>query len=691
MADRLAELDKVANQRHYFAARFVHDIWQKGEPGPVKEAALNHLVSLLEYGTAYESLPDLLKVLKDSQTPLPIRLRILDFIGKMGLMEDAPGFPIAEGQAFYCLTKSKVVGKEVQCEKTELWREIVETLKSVSKDSHVLLREKATAILAGKDPETPPEKPEVQTEPQKPSAPEPDGPTSEKEALFVLRSGWSASHLMDDMANVFHQKYFPDKPQIDVSVNDGVIVACKMHEDYGAVGDLAVVRNLSAPEAAKDVGPGVDGVPLAKFVVVVIVNAKNPLRHLTREELDKIFRCKIDTWEEMRGGAAGKIEHFFPLFAATETLIFRELVLRDTNLPFARDEGKFGADRQKFSSDQIIGAVVKEPRAIGFCFYSPNDGPLDNRVRILAIAMDNKAAPVSPTLETIADGSYPLTDTLTIYLRRCAPRPAHEFWKFATGPEGAKIIREHGLWPEYELNKVRGKARLKEFLAGKGPVVRMWGLRGGGGQSGQKGGDALAKALAQVYVQEKALLQLRYEARPTLQEAAQEFLRSGELLLADADPVLLSQADLPPPEGKEARPEGNEPKTETEPPPASGLKTEDQRQKPEAAVPKAETNETTEPPAQGSGLSPKHSEPGADRRDAKPGCQRVLLGYRAVGVIVHRDSPVTEITLQELQDIYWGRLERWPWADDRAAAAQRPEGRGQTKGTSATGASSGGK
>ena len=57
--DRLAELDRVARERHYFAAHFVDEIWRKAENGPVKVAAAKQLVSLLEYGTAYESLPEL--------------------------------------------------------------------------------------------------------------------------------------------------------------------------------------------------------------------------------------------------------------------------------------------------------------------------------------------------------------------------------------------------------------------------------------------------------------------------------------------------------------------------------------------------------------------------------------------------------------------------------------------------------
>ena len=130
---RLAALSQVAEEKHYFAARFVRDLHKKPQDGPVRQAALKHLVSLLTFGTAYEALPDLLRVLADESASPEIRTEILDILGKMHLTEEFAGFSIG-GQAYYRLPK-------------ELHQRALEAVKRVSRESDAALKRKARIIL----------------------------------------------------------------------------------------------------------------------------------------------------------------------------------------------------------------------------------------------------------------------------------------------------------------------------------------------------------------------------------------------------------------------------------------------------------------------------------------------------------------------------------------------------------------
>ncbi len=94
--ERLNILSRVARQKHYFAARFVWDIWKQTKDSEVKNAALLHLIDLLEWGTAYETMPELLDALAEEATPLDARKRMLDVLGKMYLTSEYPGFRIAD-------------------------------------------------------------------------------------------------------------------------------------------------------------------------------------------------------------------------------------------------------------------------------------------------------------------------------------------------------------------------------------------------------------------------------------------------------------------------------------------------------------------------------------------------------------------------------------------------------------------
>ena len=108
-----------------------------------------------------------------------------------------------------------------------------------------------------------------------------------------------------------------------------------------------------------------------------------------------------------------------------------------------------------------------------------------------------------PTAATVADGSYPLTDSLTLYLRSGAPQSAREFCKFAAGPEGAKIVKQCGLWPEYELNELRGVKRLKDVKAHRGVEVAV---------SGSPAWQGMMKELGIEFSKAKTAVEIKYQA-----------------------------------------------------------------------------------------------------------------------------------------------------------------------------------
>jgi len=130
---RLAFLDEIAAEQHLFAARFVAKTWKDNTDPAIKAAALNKLLDLLQFGTAYESLPDMVKLLKDEDTPAEIRKRIFDIIGKMWLAGGLPGFRIG-GLAGYRLPE-------------DILKEIVALVKSLSTGKDPYLAAKAREIL----------------------------------------------------------------------------------------------------------------------------------------------------------------------------------------------------------------------------------------------------------------------------------------------------------------------------------------------------------------------------------------------------------------------------------------------------------------------------------------------------------------------------------------------------------------
>ena len=343
----------------------------------------------------------------------------------------------------------------------------------------------------------------------------------------------------------------------------------------------------------------------ARFVIAVAVNAKkSPLRTISMGDLQKVFAVNLmtgpATWKDVSGsGSDAKIEIYHPQSFSPEWCYFQKKVLLGG--PYVDDVDFSVRDRhQKRSDAEIIAAIAKQENTIGFFRYRL-DKKIDKRIRILGIANDNKdKSPVFPTPSALADGTYPLADTLTLHLHRDAPPEARDFCKFAIGPEAAKIFKQYGLWPEYELDEVRGQKRLADVKSGKGTEIAVCDLSGGKG---------MLKDLAAEFVKAKAAVQLK-------------FVRGdGKAALTPA----ISQTE-------------------------KGMAAE--------AVEKFNNGEIEllllDRPltARGQGTADK------DKGSTKsPTPKSVELGRMAVGVIVHPDNPMTSLPLDKARAIFCGEPE----------------------------------
>ena len=202
---------------------------------------------------------------------------------------------------------------------------------------------------------------------------------------------------------------------------------------------------------------------------------------------------------------------------STEGMIMVDKVLQGRPFAAALFAPSASAPAQKETDEQVVAALIKRPSAIGFLRYPPG-GQLDKRVRILGIVTTNGAKAVFPTAATVADGSYPLTDSLTLYLQPAAPQSAREFCKFAAGPEGAKIVKQCGLWPEYELNDLRGVKRLADVKAHRGAEVAV---------SGSPAWQGMMKELGTEFSKAKTAVEIKYRAG-TQYEGVGEFVGAEE-------------------------------------------------------------------------------------------------------------------------------------------------------------------
>ena len=378
--------------------------------------------------------------------------------------------------------------------------------------------------------------------------------------------------------------------------------------------DLGMVLDCRMDKKRQEEATHFEKYVLGRFAVGVAVHAKDRLRSLTIDELERIYYAHRKPWKGPNGedyapykGMGGspdfeRLEAYYPCEESAPSAIFRKRVLG--TLYFG--DAVHGLD----SSPPVHRVVATEPNTIGILICPPEDRP-DKRIRFLAIAKDKDSEPIPLTAQTIADGSYPLTDMLTLYLHPDAPPEAREFCKFATGPEAVEIIKQGRVWPEYELQKELGKQRLTEVKAGKGTPITVYSL---------VGRTSLLQDLAMKFVEAKATVQMKVEKKGDWDEAFKRYAQ-GEIdfFLTDES---ATEEEMTPKDTKEENPKVA----------ANDSKAEDAGNKP-----------------------------------AKPKHQKVELGQMAVGIVVHPENLLESLPMRELRGILSGEIKKWPGMKDPVA------------------------
>jgi len=331
-----------------------------------------------------------------------------------------------------------------------------------------------------------------------------------------IRTSWAGLHVLEALVRQYEQRT-PIRVALLPLESDAVVSALVAHQ-----ADVGVIMHsrLTLPDG--DAAMGVRRKNLGNWVVAVLVNSRSPVRNISVRQLSQVFQGHLVTWQETSfTNVRGPVELYSPTAKSLETYILRHKAMAGAQLAWGLRDLRAEPVRQKLSPEAIVAEVAREARAIGFCRYDFG-ASLDDRVRVLAISREEIANGVLPTPGAVASGSYALMDTLAICVHSEPTQEAFEFVEFTTGPEGANIIKQYGLWPEYELRRIRGDLRLKEMQAGKGTPIRVCGVAGG---------EPLARDLAVPYVKAKAVVQVKYREQGSQAGAMSQFMQEGELLL----------------------------------------------------------------------------------------------------------------------------------------------------------------
>src|SRR5436305_9401964 len=163
--------------------------------------------------------------------------------------------------------------------------------------------------------------------------------------------------------------------------------------------------------------------------IAVIVNSANPVKALTRKQVEQIFTGDVTDWSAV-GGSGGKISIYTRNTSSGTYSDFKELAMKK------RDYA--GGSQKMAGNEQIAAEVGKNPNAVGYVglAYTKAGG-------IKVMPIDG----VLPSNQTVHAKTYPYARP-TIYYTNGEPSGlAKQFLDYTIGSSGQKIVGQVGFVP----------------------------------------------------------------------------------------------------------------------------------------------------------------------------------------------------------------------------------------------------
>jgi phosphate transport system substrate-binding protein len=178
-------------------------------------------------------------------------------------------------------------------------------------------------------------------------------------------------------------------------------------------------------------GKKVVEVVIAKDALSVVVNPKNKVTKLTREQLEGIFTGKIKNWKEVGGDNMPIIVYSRETTSGTYEF-FKENVMKNKNY-------KSGILSMP-ATGAIIQSVSQTPGAIGYVGMAY----VTKEVKDVLVSYDGGKTYIEPTIENAKAGKYPIVRPLFYYYEAKSEAKVKPFINFILSAEGQGIVNTIG-------------------------------------------------------------------------------------------------------------------------------------------------------------------------------------------------------------------------------------------------------
>ncbi len=272
-----------------------------------------------------------------------------------------------------------------------------------------------------------------------PSPPSPQDELATPASITVIEN--KGSDTLVNLALAWAEAYMEEYPNVRISVTgggSGTGIAAMIN---GTVDIANASRAMKPEEIAAAEANGITPIEftVARDAIAVVVHPDNPVSRLTLQQISDIYTGKITRWSEV-GGEDRPIVLLSRESNSGTYIYFLEHVIR---LGDRESDLLYSPDTLLMPSSEGISTEVRQnPNAIGYDglgYVTPDQ-------KVIAVGRDAAGPYVLPSIETVNDGSYPISRPLFMYT---AGEPQGEIARYLTWiqGEGQKLVPELGFVP----------------------------------------------------------------------------------------------------------------------------------------------------------------------------------------------------------------------------------------------------
>lgn len=265
-----------------------------------------------------------------------------------------------------------------------------------------------------------------------------NSPTDDAGIRTIQNTG---SDTLVNLALAWAEAYMGAHPDVRISVTGGGTGTGIAAMINGTVDIANASREMKPEEIAAAEANGITPVQfvVALDAIVVVVHPSNPVNGLTLQQVSDIYTGRITNWSQV-GGEDRPIVLLSRESNSGTYVYFLERVIRLGN---SQSDLLFSPDTLLMPSSEGISAEVRQnPNAIGY----DGLGYVTADQKVLAIARDAAGPYVLPSIETVNDGTYPISRPLFMYTAGEPTGEVRDYIEWVRG-DGQALVAKLGFVP----------------------------------------------------------------------------------------------------------------------------------------------------------------------------------------------------------------------------------------------------